>query len=135
LVKTLIPLTFLIEWFLKYFHTPISKDVSTSGVFNEEKEIVRAQQLDLIYAHFGMLYHLLPDAPWTNHNPRQNLGPHANGIVGSSNVKSTDSAMKSAGGLASPRSSKPTQSVDVHSVQSSKNPNGDPQLDGNKRKG
>jgi hypothetical protein len=32
-------------------------------------------------------------------------------------------------------SSKPTLSVDVHSVQSSKNPNGDQQPNGNKRKG
>jgi hypothetical protein len=43
--------------------------------------------------------------------------------------------MNSAGGPASSRSSKPTQLVDVHSVQSSKNPNGDQQPDGNKWKG
>jgi hypothetical protein len=30
LIKTSIPPTFLLEWFLKYFHPPISKDVATS---------------------------------------------------------------------------------------------------------
>jgi hypothetical protein len=135
LVKTPIPLTFLLEWFLKSLHTPISKDGATSGVFNEEESILRAQQFDLIYAQSGMLYHLLPDAPRTSLDPRQTLGPHADGIVGSDNVKSIDSTMKSARGPASSGSSKPTLSADVHSMQSSKNPNGDQQLYGNKRKG
>jgi hypothetical protein len=91
-----------------------------------------------------MLYHLLPDAPRSNYDPRKNPGPHADGIVGSANVKSTDSVTshlkelslnQSVGGQASSVSSTPTQSVDVHSVQSSKNPNGNQQPDGNKRKG
>jgi hypothetical protein len=43
--------------------------------------------------------------------------------------------MNSTGGPASSVPSKPTQSTDVHSVQSFKNPNGDQQPDGNKRKG
>jgi hypothetical protein len=42
--------------------------------------------------------------------------------------------MKSVGGPTSSGSSKPTQLVDVHSVQSSNNPNGDQQLDRNKWK-
>jgi hypothetical protein len=79
-----------------------------------------------------MLYHLLPDTPRSTHDPRQSLGPHVDGIVGSTNVKSADLETKSVGGPASSRSSKPTQSVDVHFVQSSKNPNGDQQPDGNK---
>jgi len=82
-----------------------------------------------------MLYHLLADAPRTNHDPRKTLGPHADGIVGSTNVKSTDSKMKFVGGPASSGSSKPTQSVDVHSLQSLKNPNGDQEPYGNKKKG
>ena len=81
-----------------------------------------------------MLY-LLPDTPQTNHDPRQNLGPHVDGIVGSANVKSTESTTKSTGGPTSSESSKPTQSANGHSVQLSKNPNGDQQPDGNKRKG
>jgi hypothetical protein len=91
-----------------------------------------------------MLYHLLPEAPRSSYDPREKPRPHADGIIGSANVKSVDSAMshlktlslnQSAGGPASSVSSNPTQSKDVHSVQSSKNPNGDQQLGGNKRKG
>jgi hypothetical protein len=91
-----------------------------------------------------MLYEILPDAPRSNYDPRQNLGPHADGIIGSTNVKSTDlvtsqlkelSLSQSVGGQASSVSSTPTQSVDVHSVQSSTNPNGNQQPGGNKRKG
>jgi hypothetical protein len=125
LVKTPIPSSFILEWFLKSFHAPISKDVATSGVFSEEEAIFRAQQFDLIYAQSGMLYHLLPDTPRSTHDPRQSPGPHDDGIVGSTNVKSTYSSTKSSGGIPSSGSSKPTQSTDVHSVQSSKNPNGD----------
>jgi hypothetical protein len=144
LIKTPIPLTFLLEWFLKSLHTPISKDVATSGVTTEEEAIFRAQQLDLIYAQSGMLYHLLPDAPRSTYDPRKNPRPHADGIVGSANVKSTDSVTnqlkelslsQSAGGPASSVSSNPTQSADVHSVQSSTNPNGNQQPGGNKKKG
>jgi hypothetical protein len=43
LIKTPIPLAFILEWFLKYFHAPISKDVATSGVTTEEEVIFRAQ--------------------------------------------------------------------------------------------
>jgi hypothetical protein len=32
LIKTPIPPTFLLKWFLKSLHTPISKDVATSGL-------------------------------------------------------------------------------------------------------
>jgi hypothetical protein len=134
LIKTPIPPTFLLEWFLKSLHPPISKDVATSRVSNQEESFFKAQHLDLIYAQPGMLYHLLPEAPWSIYDPRKKLKPHVDGIIGSTNVKSADSTTKSAGGPASSGSSKPTQSRDVHSVQSSKNPNGDQQPDGNKRK-
>jgi hypothetical protein len=82
-----------------------------------------------------MSYHLLPEASWSNYDPRKKPKPRANGIVGSTNVKSVDSSTKYVEGPASSVSSKPTQSEDVHSVQSSKNPNGDQQPYGNKRKG
>jgi hypothetical protein len=64
------PPTFLLEWFLKYVYTPISKDIAISAVFSEEEAIFRAQQFDLIYAQSGMLYHLLLDAPRLTHDPR-----------------------------------------------------------------
>lgn len=82
-----------------------------------------------------MLYHLLPDTTQTNQDPRQTPRPHVDGIVGSTNVKSTDSATKSPRGTTSSGSSKPTQLANGHSVQLSKNPNGDQKSDGNKRKG
>jgi hypothetical protein len=116
-------------------HPPISKDVSTFGVSNEEESIFRDQQLDLIYAQPGMLYHLLLEAPWSSYDPRQKPRPHADVIVGSANVKSIDSMTKSVRGSSSSASSNTTQWADVHFVQSSKNPNGDQQPDGNKRKG
>jgi hypothetical protein len=128
LIKTCIPPKFLLEWFLKSLQPYISKDVSTSKVTSEEEAIFKAQQLDLIYAQSGMLYEILPDAPRSNYDPRQNLGPHVDGIVGSTNVKSTDSVTshlkelslnQSVGGPTSSVSSNPTQSTDVHSVQSS----------------
>ena len=50
LIKAFIPLEFLLEWFLKSLLPYIAKDVSTSGVQNEEQAIFRAQELDLIYA-------------------------------------------------------------------------------------
>jgi hypothetical protein len=67
------------------------------------------------------------------YDPRQNPRPHADGIVGSTNVKSTDSMTsqlkelslnQTVGGPTSSLSSNPTQSVDVHYVQSSAGPNG-----------
>jgi len=90
-----------------------------------------------------MLYHLLLEASRSSYNPRKKPRPHANGIVGSANVNYADSTMshlktlslnQSVGGPSSSMSSNPTQSVDVHSMQSSKKPNGDQQPDGNKRK-
>jgi hypothetical protein len=50
LIKTSIPLAFLLERFLKSLQPAISKDVATSGVTTEEEAIFKAQQLDLIYA-------------------------------------------------------------------------------------
>ena len=42
LIKATIPPEFLLEWFLKSLLPYISKDVSTSGVTNEEEAILRA---------------------------------------------------------------------------------------------
>ena len=43
LIKTRIPPKFLLEWFLNYFQSPISKDIATSGVTTEEEPIFRVQ--------------------------------------------------------------------------------------------
>jgi hypothetical protein len=37
-----------------------------------------------------MLYEILLDAPRSNYDPIQNIGPHVDGIVGSANVKYGD---------------------------------------------
>jgi hypothetical protein len=143
-IKTSIPPNFILEWFLKSFHPSISKDVATSGVTTEEESIFKAQQLDLIYAQFGMLYHILPDAPMSTYDPRQNLGPHADNIVGSTNVKSADSVTSHlkefslnefARGTTSSIYSNTTQSMNVRFMQSSTDPNGNQQPGGNKKKG
>jgi hypothetical protein len=142
LIKANIPPEFLLEWFLKSLFPYISKDVSTSRVMTEEEAIFKSQQLDLIYAQSGILYEIIPDAPRSNNDPRQNPGPHADGIIGSTNAKSADqvtnqmknlSLNQSAVGQAT-TSSSPTQSSEVHSVQST-NPKGNQQPRGNKRKG
>jgi hypothetical protein len=72
-------------------HAPILKDVATSRLTTKEEAIFRAQQLDLIYAQSGMLYHLLLDAPRSTYDPRKKPGTHVDGIVGTPNVKSADS--------------------------------------------
>jgi hypothetical protein len=80
-----------------------------------------------------MLYKILPNALRSNNDPRQKLEPHVDGIIGSANVKSTDlvtsqlkefSLSQSVGGQAFSVSSTPTQSTNVHSVQSTNNHEG-----------
>jgi hypothetical protein len=91
LIKVQVPPDFLLEWFLKSLVPQLSKDVATSGVFSEEEVIMRVQQLELIYSQSGLLYEIFPDAPWSIlDKARQNSGPHADGIVGSAQGKSTD---------------------------------------------
>ena len=43
LIKATIPLKFLLEWLLKSLLPYISKDVSTSGITNEEEAILKSQ--------------------------------------------------------------------------------------------
>ena len=95
LIKATIPPEFLLEWFLKSLFPYISKDVSTSGVTNEEEAILRAQQLDLIYSQFGILYEIIPEAPRPTHDAKKpKPGPHANGVVGSINSPTVESLVK-----------------------------------------
>jgi hypothetical protein len=85
LIKAYIPPEFLLEWFLKSLLPYISKDVSTSRVSSQEEVVFKAQQLDLIYAQSGMLYEIILDTPRSNYDPRQNLRPQVDGIIGSAN--------------------------------------------------
>ena len=63
LIKAFIPPEFILEWSLKSLLPYIAKDVSTSEVQNEQQAIFRAQELDLIYAQFRILYDIIPNAP------------------------------------------------------------------------
>ena len=63
LIKAFIPPEFLLKWFLKLLLPYIAKDVSTSGVQNEEQAIFTAQELDFIYAQSGLLYEIIPNSP------------------------------------------------------------------------
>ena len=95
LIKATIPPKFLLEWFLKFLLPYISKDVSISGVTNEEEAILRDQQLDLIYSQSGILYEIIPEAPRLMHNvEKPKPGPHADGVVGSMNSPTVESLAK-----------------------------------------
>jgi hypothetical protein len=49
---------------------------------------MRSQQLEMIYSQSGLLYKVFLDALWSIlDKTRQKSRPHANGIVGSSQVK------------------------------------------------
>ena len=142
LIKAFIPLEFLLEWFLKYLLPYIAKDVSTSGVQNEEQAIFRAQELDLIYAQSGLLYEIIPNAPRSSFDPKVKPGPHADGIVGCASKKPAGSVAKqvaqsstnqSASGQAM-ASSHPTQTANVHAVQTS-DQKGNQQPGRNRKKG
>jgi hypothetical protein len=87
----MVPSEFLLEWFLKSLLPYISKDVATSVVVTEEQAIFRAQQLELIYCQSGMLYEIIPNASQSTLDlSKPKSGPHANGIVGSSQSKVAD---------------------------------------------
>ena len=61
----------------------------------EEEAILRAQQLDLIYSHFGILYEIIPDAPQLTHSvEKHKLGPHSDGVVGSVKYPTIESLEK-----------------------------------------
>jgi hypothetical protein len=50
MIKTQIPDKLLTEWFTKSLLPPISRDVAMVGATTEEKAIMCAQHLDLIYS-------------------------------------------------------------------------------------
>ena len=82
--------------------------------------------MDLIYAQFGLLYEIIPNAPRSNFDPKVKPRPHANGIVGSTSTKSADSVVKQVSQLSINQSTsgqatvsaQPTQLVSVLFIQS-----------------
>jgi hypothetical protein len=142
LIKVPIPPAFLLEWFLKSLVPQLSKDVTTSGVFSEEDAIMRAQQFELIYSQSSLLYTILPDAPrLILDKTRQRAGPHADGIVGLAQTKPTEQLTKQLHQLSIQHSvasqttsltAPPTQTLEVHSVQTT-NPKANQQPEGKKK--
>jgi hypothetical protein len=52
-----------LNWFLKSLVSILAKDVASTFPQSEEEAISKDQNFDLIYAQFGYLYIILPDAP------------------------------------------------------------------------
>ena len=81
----------------------------------------------MIYAQSSLLYEIIPNAPHSSFNPKFKPGPYADGIVGCTSTKPTDSIVKQVSQLSinqsalgqAMASSQPTQMVSVLLVQSS----------------
>jgi hypothetical protein len=81
-----------------------------------------------MYSQSGLLYNILPDAPRSIlDKTRQRDGPHADGIVGSTQTKPAEqltkqlqqlSIQQSAASQTTALATPPTQTSEVHSVQS-----------------
>jgi hypothetical protein len=120
----------------------LSKDVATSRFFFEEDAIMRAQQFELIYSQSVLLYNILPDAPRSIlDKTRERAGPHADGIVGSTQTKPIEQLTKqlqqlsiqySVASQTTALDAPPTQMLEVHSVQTT-NPKATQQPEGKKK--
>jgi hypothetical protein len=85
LIKVPLPDQLLAKWFTKSLIGPISHDVTMVTIVTEEKSIIRAQYLDLIYSQMGMLYNLIPNIsrPSKNPTPSPLTASHAiDGVIG-----------------------------------------------------
>jgi hypothetical protein len=112
-------------------------------VFSKEEAIMRAQQLELIYSQSGLLYEVFPDAPqYILDKAKHKSGPHADGIVGSTQAKPTDQLSNQLQQFSiqqkmtnqTPSSvAPPTQTSYVHNVQLT-NPKANQQPEGKKKK-
>jgi hypothetical protein len=84
MIKSQIPNQLLMDWFTKSLLPLIAKDFSMIGAASEEKTILHAHHLDLIFSQFGTLYNIILHALRYSTDPhRTNPIPHANGVVGS----------------------------------------------------
>jgi hypothetical protein len=103
---------------------------------------MRAQQFELIYSQYGLLYNILSDAQrLILDKTSQRVGPHADGIVGSAQTKPTEKLTKQlqqlsiqhlAASQTTSLAAPPTQTSEVHSMQST-NPKATQQLEGKKK--
>ena len=96
----------------------------------------------MIYAQSGLLYEIIPNAPRSSFDPKVKPGPHADGIVGCASKKPAGLVAKQVAQLSTNQfalgqataSSHPTQTANVHAVQSS-DQKGNQQPGRNKKKG
>ena len=90
MIKAEIPGWFLMDWFLKSLRPEICKDATMMGAQTKEEEILRMQQLNLIYSQSSMLYKILPNAPHVEIDPtKETPNPHVRGVIGSVVVQVT----------------------------------------------
>ena len=98
--------------------------------------------MDLIYAQFGLLYEIIPNALHSSFNPKVKPRPHVDGTFGCASAKPMDSVAKQVSQLSINQSalgqatalSQPTKIVSVLSVQSS-DQKGNQQPGRNRKKG
>ena len=99
------------------------------SVVTEEKDISRAQYLDLVYSQSGTLYDLIPQAPLPSTDPaKPPTKVPLDGIVGSIQSPSVEKPTKKPD-TSTPMPSTPKVSAKVNSIQSIQTP------DNNKNKG
>jgi hypothetical protein len=83
MIKTKIMDNILMEWFTKSLLPPIDRDLAMVGVATEEKSIMCAQNIDLIYSQSGTLYDIIRCMLLSLNDPKNlNLRPHVDGVVG-----------------------------------------------------
>ena len=83
--------------------------------------------MDLIYAQFGLLYEIIPNAPRSNFDPKFKPGPHVDEIVGSASANPIGSVKNQMNNFPinhpasgqTTNSSHPTQMTNILLVQSS----------------
>ena len=94
MVKIFVPDQLLAEWFIKSLLPSITEDVAKGGVITEDQVITRAQYLDLIYTHSGLLYEKILNAQWSNFNvPPQIKDSHdGDGLIGTANTHHTNAS-------------------------------------------
>ena len=113
--------------------------MAKGGVFTEEQVISRAQYLDLIYTHSGMLYDKIPNAPRPNFAitpPPSSKDSHfGDGVIGSSSTKIAGRPSGQTLAISNQTSSlsdnTPASEINVVSFDKGKNEN----LPGGKKKG
>ena len=113
------------DWFTKYLHPPIARDVTMGGAVTEEQAINRAQYFDLVYSQSGTLYDLIPHAPRPTMDPSiPTTELPADGILGSVQTQTMEKYSKKKNQTTSPTippsktASSPVASAEVNVVQS-----------------